>query len=95
MLMNIKNQRMIIFTVLASLVFILVLYFGYIYGFMAAISESERQKLSELQAKMPELRTAIAKAEEDGKITQLEYWEIVDVYREKQQQEYKKSLETK
>jgi hypothetical protein len=80
------------FGVFAVLIISTVLYFGYIYGFLANISEKERQQLSDLEAKMPELSSVIAEAEKDGKITTLEYWEIVDVYREKQQEEYKKTL---
>ena len=87
-----KNQRLVMFVVLAALMVALVIYFGYIYGFLAAISEKERQQLNDLAAKLPEISSIISEAEADGKITQLEYWEIVDAYKEK---EYKKYLESK
>ena len=87
-----KNQRVAMFAVLAALLLALVIYFGYIYGFMAAISDKERQRLNDLAAKHPELGPVISEAEKDGKITELEYWEIVDAYKEK---EYKKYLESK
>lgn len=88
-----KNQRITQYAVLAVLLLGLVLYFGYGYGFLAEITGKERQKLHELESKVPGLAAVIAEAEEDGKITQLEYWQIVDAYKETKQQEYKKVFE--
>lgn len=83
-----EKNNTALYVVIAVLLFGLVLYFGLVKGFYSDISEKEHQRLRELGDRVPELKQAISEAEKDGKITQLEYWEIIDAYKEKQQDDF-------
>ena len=84
-----EKKNVALYVVIAVLLFGLVLYFGLVRGYFSDVPEKEQQRLRELGERVPELKQVITEAEKDGKITQLEYWDIIDAYKEKQQDDFK------
>ena len=92
MFANKFNPRVVAFGLSIFMLLVMLVYFGFVYGFFSDATEKNVKVMRDLVSEMPELRPVMMSIEEDGRITQAEYWKIIDAYKAKRQENYRKEL---
>ncbi|MDH5712020.1 MAG: hypothetical protein OEZ15_10215 [Gammaproteobacteria bacterium] len=92
MFANKFNSRVVAFVMSVLLLLVMLVYFGLVYGFFSDATEKNIKVMRDLVSEMPELRPVMMSIEEDGRITQAEYWKIIDAYKAQRHKNYRKEL---